>query len=63
MYSKICLPANTNNIPHTKVKFFFPELQCPTKHIMVPIIRINRLAKGNHVALLIVTASISRTLD
>lgn len=44
-----------NKVPQTNVKFFFPDLHWPTKQMMVPISRIRRLARGNHVDLLIVT--------
>lgn len=49
------IPARTNRIPQINVKFFLPDLHCPTKQIMAPISRMRRLAKGNHVDLLIVT--------
>lgn len=49
-YNTNYLPAKTNRIPHTNVKIFLPELQCPTKHIIPPISRINRLTRGNIVA-------------
>lgn len=56
IYHVLYVPANTNKIPQTKVRFFLPELQWPTKHIIVPINRISRLVKGNHVDRLMVTA-------
>ena len=49
------LPAKTNKIPLTNVRFLLLELQLPTKQTVPPIRRISRLDKGNHVDRLIVT--------
>jgi hypothetical protein len=57
-----CIPANTNRIPHTNVRCFLLVLHCPTKHIMIPIVNINKLANGNHVDRRIVTEIESHSL-
>ena len=49
------LPAKTNNIPLTNVRFLLLALQFPTKHTVPPIRRITRLERGNQVDRLIVT--------
>lgn len=38
-------------------------LHCPTKHITIPIVNINKLANGNHVDRRIVTENIKRMIS